>query len=158
MFNKKTWKDRISEYPTRRLLVDEEGNESVVTLIRNEGQVMQEGDPFNEETMNDLEERIEAAFEYAEFLLSAGNWVTNIDSVSSKRYPYTYTISTSLFGAVSHDCEVYGAAGINSKTLPTEAEEVAMSLLNKVVVFNENSIVLYATERPTANLTFYVYG
>lgn len=62
LFNKKEWKNRISEYPTRRNLVDSEGNTTVVTVERNEGNVEQEGDILNAENMNDLENRINTAF------------------------------------------------------------------------------------------------
>ena len=62
MFRKKTWADRISEYPTRRILTDEDGTETVVSVARSEGVVSQEGDPFNAETMNEFEDRIQEAF------------------------------------------------------------------------------------------------
>lgn len=60
-FIKKTWNDRQSEYPNRRSLTDEDGNVWLVTVARDEGGISEEGDPFNAETMNDLEKRIEAA-------------------------------------------------------------------------------------------------
>jgi len=58
-FVKKTWKDRISQYPNRRTIND--GNfTKVVTVGRDEGTVTQAGDAFNASNMNDLENRIEA--------------------------------------------------------------------------------------------------
>lgn len=60
-FEKKEWKDRITEYPTRRNLVKEGGTTETVTVERNEGSVSQEGDAFSAENMNDLEQRIEDA-------------------------------------------------------------------------------------------------
>lgn len=57
-FAKKTWKDRISEYPTRRILEKEDGTSETVDVARSEGEVSQEGDAFSAENMNDLEERI----------------------------------------------------------------------------------------------------
>lgn len=59
---KKTWVDRVSEYPTRRNLVDSEGNTTVVTVERNEGDVTVEGDSFSAANMNDFENRINASF------------------------------------------------------------------------------------------------
>lgn len=59
---KKTWKDRISEYPTRRQLLDSGGTSSIVTVSRSEGIVSQEGDAFSAENMNDLETRIDNEF------------------------------------------------------------------------------------------------
>lgn len=59
-FAKKTWKDRISEYPNRRTINDGYVTKSV-TVGRDEGEVTEEGTPFNASNMNDLEARIEAA-------------------------------------------------------------------------------------------------
>lgn len=60
-FVKRTWKDRISEYPNRRTIND--GNVTKqVTVGRDEGTVTEEGDAFDATNMNDLEERIEDAY------------------------------------------------------------------------------------------------
>ena len=61
-FNKKTLKDRVAEFINRRLLTKEDGNTELVTVARSEGTISVEGDAFNAETMNDLEDRVEAAF------------------------------------------------------------------------------------------------
>lgn len=61
-FTKKTWKDRRAEFINRRTLTKEDGSEEVVTVARNEGNISEEGDAFNSDTMNDLEERVEAGF------------------------------------------------------------------------------------------------
>ena len=56
-FVKKTWKDRISEYPNRRTIND--GNTTkTVTVGRDEGEITEAGDAFNAANMNDLEQRI----------------------------------------------------------------------------------------------------
>lgn len=60
-FEKKTWKQRLSEYPTRRRLIYADGSTETVDVERLEGTISQEGDAFSEENMNDLEERIYAA-------------------------------------------------------------------------------------------------
>lgn len=60
-FTKKTWKDRITEFPTRRTLTKSDGSTEIVTVARAEGTVSQEGDAFNAASMNDLEERINQA-------------------------------------------------------------------------------------------------
>jgi hypothetical protein len=62
-FIKKIWKDRISEYPTRRNLEKSDGSSELVTVSRSEGNISQEGDAFSAENMNDLEERISNEFE-----------------------------------------------------------------------------------------------
>lgn len=63
-FVTKTWKDRITEYPTQRKLTKTDGSTETVTVERNEGTVSQEGDAFNAATMNDLESRIAEAIGY----------------------------------------------------------------------------------------------
>lgn len=63
IFVKKTWTDRISEFITRRTLTKEDGSTEIVTVERNEGEVSQEGDAFDANTMNDLEDRIYSGFE-----------------------------------------------------------------------------------------------
>lgn len=59
---KKIWKNRTTEFPTRRTLMKEDGSSEIVTVTRNEGTVSEEGDAFNADTMNNLEERIDAGF------------------------------------------------------------------------------------------------
>lgn len=60
---KKIWKDRKSEYPTRRKLTKTDGTNEIVTVSREEGQISQEGDAFSAANMNDLETRIGTAFD-----------------------------------------------------------------------------------------------
>lgn len=60
-WNKKTWQDRVSEYPNRRRL-DDTGVPNTYDIARDEGNVMVEGDAFNAETMNDFETRIDDGF------------------------------------------------------------------------------------------------
>lgn len=61
-FAKKTWKDRIAEFPTRRRLTKEDNTSELVTVAREEGTLSQEGDAFSAENMNDLENRIDEEF------------------------------------------------------------------------------------------------
>ena len=61
-FIQKTWNNRISEYPNRRIINDGVVSK-VVTVSRDEGTVSQVGDAFNASNMNDLEERIAEAFD-----------------------------------------------------------------------------------------------
>lgn len=76
MYQAKTWKDRISEYPSRRLLTSQGGTTETVTVMRDEGEVSVEGDEWNAENMNDLEGRIKQAFtESLDVTLAAGAWV-----------------------------------------------------------------------------------
>lgn len=57
-FKIKTWVDRVSEYPTRRILTKADGSTETVTVARSEGEVSNEGDAFSAKNMNDLEQRI----------------------------------------------------------------------------------------------------
>lgn len=62
-YEKKEWKDRIAEYPTRRQLEKSDGFSEIVTVSRAEGNISQEGDAFSAENMNALEQRILNGFE-----------------------------------------------------------------------------------------------
>lgn len=61
-FVKKTWKKRLSEYPTRRQLTYTDGTTALVEVARAEGTISQEGDAFSDANMNDLEQRIADEF------------------------------------------------------------------------------------------------
>ena len=78
-FVKKTWKDRASQYPTRRQIDD--GNiVKTVYVSRAEGTVTEQGDAFNATNMNDLEQRIYNAVNNIQVPLIAGD---NIDISAS---------------------------------------------------------------------------
>lgn len=57
-FTKRLWKDRQTEFPNRRTVTYEDGSAALVRLTRTEGEISEEGDAFNAQNMNDLEERI----------------------------------------------------------------------------------------------------
>ena len=61
-YEKKTWKNRQSEYPNRRTLTPVDGQENTYDVARAEGLVMEEGDAFDQKTMQDLEDRVAAGF------------------------------------------------------------------------------------------------
>ena len=85
MYQKKTWRDRISEYPSRRILTDSEGGTSTVTVLRDEGEVSTEGDEWNAHNMNDLEDRVYRAFtESLDVTLASGSWVQG-DGIFTQR-------------------------------------------------------------------------
>lgn len=80
-FNKKTWKDRVSEQPQRRLLTPTDGGEAMtVDVTRQEGIVIQEGDAFSAANMNDLETRIKNTFDSDESTLAAVNTKANTNA------------------------------------------------------------------------------
>ena len=61
-FSKKTWLDRIAEYPTRRRLKKSDGTDEIVSVSREEGAISQEGDAFSAANMKDLEDRVASEF------------------------------------------------------------------------------------------------
>lgn len=62
MFERKVWTDRAAANLGRRRLKNvDTGEEIVVDVTREEGDVTAEGDAFSAANMNDLEERVEEA-------------------------------------------------------------------------------------------------
>ena len=61
MYERKVWVNRQSEHPTRRKLTPT-GNDGEYDVSRSEGIIMEDGDAFDTDTMNDLERRVAAGF------------------------------------------------------------------------------------------------
>ena len=61
MYERKVWVNRQSEHPARRKLTPT-GNDGEYDVSRSEGIIMEEGDAFDADTMNDLERRVAAGF------------------------------------------------------------------------------------------------
>lgn len=66
-YEKKTWKNRQSEFPNRRTMTPVDGQENAYDVTRSEGLVLEEGDAFDQNNMNDLELRIESGISEAGF-------------------------------------------------------------------------------------------
>ena len=84
-FLKRTWTNRVSEYPTRRKLTNVDTQDEMTVLVeRDEGVITQEGDAFSRNNMNDLEQRIQDAFNdehtYLTAILAAGERVVTFTS------------------------------------------------------------------------------
>lgn len=60
-FSKKTWKNRVTQFPNNRKLIHADETEEIVQVERAEGDVTEEGDVFSAGNMNDLETRIDTA-------------------------------------------------------------------------------------------------
>ncbi len=88
MFEKKTWVNRQSEHPSRRRLTPS-GNDNEYDVARAEGLVMEEGDAFDADTMNDLERRIGAGFSELD--------PTEAGSVNVTVQPYTCVKTGSVY-------------------------------------------------------------
>jgi hypothetical protein len=69
-YQKKEWKNRETEYPNRRVLTPT-GTENTFDVARDEGLVLEPGEAFSAENMNDLENRIGEAFQSKATLYSA---------------------------------------------------------------------------------------
>lgn len=61
MYERKVWVNRQSEHPSRRKLTPT-GNDGEYDVSRSEGVIMEDGDAFDADTMNDLERRVAAGF------------------------------------------------------------------------------------------------
>lgn len=61
MYERKVWINRQSEHPSRRKLTPT-GNDGEYDVSRSEGIIMEDGDAFDADTMNDLERRVAAGF------------------------------------------------------------------------------------------------
>ena len=98
-YTKKTWKDRVSQYLNRRKLTDiNTGTTQTVNVVRDEGNVTEDGDTFTAANMNDLEDRIDTAFDEltaADISYSAGVSVTDkLDEiVANANTVHSYTVS-----------------------------------------------------------------
>lgn len=92
-FIKKIWKDRISEFPTRRSLTKTDGTSELVTVARSEGMISEEGDAFSAENMNDFENRVANGFsELNENLQNHGKIVKLLDNLSVTTSEKTVTV------------------------------------------------------------------
>lgn len=73
-FVTKTWKDRLVEFSGRRKLKNVSTNEEIIyDVSRSEGTIMQVGDQFSAENMNNLEQRIKTEFDSVNSSLESNN-------------------------------------------------------------------------------------
>lgn len=123
----RTWKNRISEYPTRRILTDTTTLETQqVTVTRDEGTVTEAGDNWDASNLNGMESRISSAFsalsacgfvEVTGTLLAGTTTLVLSDaSITSTR---TLDVFTDVYGVSPTDM----VASTGSVTLTFEAQE-----------------------------------
>lgn len=74
-YSKKIWINRTSEYPNRYQMTSMNGNIADVAIVPKEGNITNEGDRFDAETMNDMENRIASAFLATDNALSTQNTI-----------------------------------------------------------------------------------
>lgn len=142
---KKVWKDRKTEYPTRRTLTKTDGSQEIVTVARNEGSVSQEGDAFSAENMNDLEERIDAGFtEVNGKLISYETFSININvTLTAKQQIYI----TKLSPHIPNGKSIVGFAGFAdaSYIILTFGTNTAFGL-NTVRGYNPQDVAIGITQ------------
>lgn len=130
-FIKKIWKNRISEFPRQyQMTQTANGRKQLVELELKDGAVTEEGDRFDADTMNDLEDRIEAA------LNDAG--VSSFNSRSGAVTPQD--------GDYSSDMVTHINADESESTVQAEIEGLKTS---KVSMYEQNSP--YWDTTPTRN-------
>lgn len=66
LFEARLWEDDKVQFPGRRRIIYQDSSYKDVYVERSQGTVYQEGDEFNAAVMNDLEKRIELAFQELE--------------------------------------------------------------------------------------------
>lgn len=139
---KKIWKNRTTEFPTRRTLMKEDGSSEIVTVTRNEGTVSEEGDAFDADTMNNLEERIDAGFAEVNGKLIASDKVPFRFGVNSNgEYGYIITNPAGADTVIPFSSEASYAASLYNALKPS-------GLVNANMTFNQ-LIAVVASQNPT---------
>lgn len=152
-YEKKTWKNRQSEYPNRRTLTPVDGQENTYDVARAEGLVMEEGDAFDQKTMQDLEDRVASGFAAVTSRtytadLPAEGWTGDGET------GYTQTV----------DCEGMTAdvVTLQPMILPTGdratdiAAREALGYISMVETLAGQVTVTCWEDKPTVNLTIYL--
>lgn len=99
-FSKKTWKNRVTQFPTKRKLIHADETEEIVQVQRAEGNVTEEGDVFSAGNMNDLENRIQSGID--DVFIEQGTVTTlNFTGLTTGRYICSF--SGSVTGAPSNN-------------------------------------------------------
>lgn len=135
-FVKKTWKDRISQYPNRRTINDGIVTKTV-TVGRDEGEVTEEGDAFSASAMNDLERRIYNAIEQGGGGGGGGGGHTIIDN---EGVSLTQRSGLQFKGAYSDDNETDDITEVNIVRNMTKAEFDLLPAEEKVGLINITDI------------------
>ena len=137
-FETKTWVDRVSEYPARRTLTDEDGNAAVYTVTRNEGTVSEEGDAFSAENMNDLESRIATAVDAK---LDGTTLVSDYDTAVTTTTTGTApdcTVIAEMYQNFTAGCSAIAAA-LNSAGVATASNASPSVMANNIAVVASES-------------------
>lgn len=147
-FEKKTWTDRESQYPRRRLLTPvEEGDAVLYTVSRAEGTVTHEGDPFNAETMNGLETRIKAETDLLEQAMA------NVETGNTATHDYNvndYFVRNGVFYRVT--ARITNGQGFNNQNCVSTTIGASLRRINDMVN-NTNTSISSLTSNVNNSLT-----
>lgn len=97
MYEQKVWVNRQSEHPSRRKLTPT-GNDGEYDVSRSEGIIMEDGDAFDADTMNDLERRVAAGFSELDPTGAGGGEVTVQPYTCEKRNGVYALVGTGAVG------------------------------------------------------------
>lgn len=140
-YAKKVWKDRQTEYPTRRRL-SPTGTEDVYDVSRDEGLVIEEGDAFSAANMNDLEGRIESLIPRTlSFSLASSGW----------------TVCTEYDGAAYSGGDLWQQQVEDSKVTAATCLTVLADNALAQQMENDGATALWP-ETAEGSVTFYVRG
>ncbi len=161
-YEKKTWKNRQSEFPNRRTMTPVDGQENTYDVTRNEGLVMEDGDAFDQATMNDLENRVESGISEAGVYTYTA--LLRLDAWSgSAEAGYTQTVAAeSIDGgpAVTSALRLYAPlrepTGV--KSTDETLAEVLRIVSEGVAETGAGTVTLTVWEKPTADLQVYWQG
>ena len=163
LYIEKNWKERVSEYPNRRILTKTDQSTEIVTVERSEGTITEEGDAWNAANMNAMEKRVQDGFDltklWTKYTIDTSGWSSTTTTVGGVEY-YTYIINPA---AIYIEVPQITIAPVGNDILPTYEQLEAyllISLGNGYAYLNttESTITLYAKQVPAAVFAIYVKG
>lgn len=126
-FTSKTWKNRVSQFPNRRKLTPT-GEANTYDVARDEGQVPEAGDAFNDANMNNLERRLVSAFDTVE--------------EETKRIPKTIALHGAATGSAT---ELGGEEAISIPVTSLRSDEGASTVFTNPVAFLNRHVSISGT-------------
>jgi len=140
-YTQKTWKNRQSEHPNRRVLTPT-GNPDEYDIARSEGVVAEEGDLLDADNLNDLEKRVKTAFDYATpvttiFSLPTSGW--------SGSGPYTQTVAVAGVSAADNP--------VADADISTAEQAESWGYISEITTANDSVTVKCLEYKPTVDLT-----
>lgn len=164
-FQKKTWKNRISEFANRRKLIDTTTqDEQIVTVARYEGEITQEGDAFSAENMNGLEDRIDTVVTAMEASIPAavavkGNAESSYRTGNVNLTPANIGAATSTHthGQITNDGKVTTSATMANGDAFLIADASASDVVKQGLLFWSGTLSAYnAIETKSSNTIYFI--